>query len=38
MENERIADINGENADELLGMAEKYHLKKLKEAVQKFKI
>ncbi|XP_055325979.1 kelch-like protein 41 [Sitodiplosis mosellana] len=35
--NQRIPDINAENADQLLAMAEKCHVKKLTEAVKKFK-
>lgn len=34
--NQRIADINAENADELLYLAEKHHVKKLTKAVKKF--
>lgn len=34
--NQRIADINAENVDELLYIAKKHHVKKLTEAVKKF--
>lgn len=37
MLNKRIADINAENADELLDIAKKRHVKKLTEAVEAFK-